>query len=47
MQSNLCAGAFKVKDELKKIDGVPLIGVYSGHPSLVKWIDAGYVVIVL
>jgi hypothetical protein len=44
---DFCAGAFKVKGELKKIDGIPLVGTYSGHPSLVKWIDAGYTVIVL
>ena len=44
---DFCSGAFKVKDDLKKIGGVPLVGTYSGHPSLVKWIDAGYAVIVL
>lgn len=44
---DFCAGAFKVKDDLKKIGGVPFVGAYSGHPSLVKWIDAGYAAIVL
>jgi len=44
---DFCAGAFKVKKELKKDQSIPLIGEFEGHPSLRKWIDQGYQVIVL
>ncbi len=44
---DFCAGAFKVKSDLRKLEGVPLIGTYEGHPGPTKWIDLGYTVIVL
>jgi hypothetical protein len=43
---DFCAGAFKVKDKIKG-SGLPLVAEYQGHPSLKKWIDQGYQVIVL
>ena len=41
---DFCAGAFKVKKDLQ---GAPLIGDFDGHPSLKKWIDKGYQVLIL
>lgn len=39
-----CAGAFGVKVDIEKTD-VPLLGEYSGHPSLQRLISQGYQVI--
>ena len=44
---DFCSGAFGVKEELTKFGQVPLVGTYNGHPSLAKWINSGYTVIVL
>ena len=43
---DFCAGAFKVKESLVK-ESVPLTAEYQGHPSLAKYVDQGYQVIVL
>lgn len=42
-----CAEAFEVKDDLPEQQKKLLISEYEGHPSLVKWIEKGYQVIVL
>ncbi len=39
-----CAGAFCVKDEIKRTD-VPLLEEYSGHPSLQRLVSQCYQVI--
>lgn len=44
---DFCAGAFKVKDGLKQMSDAALVGEFEGHPSLKKWVDRGYQVIVL
>lgn len=44
---DFCSGAFRVKEDLKKVPGTPLTGEFEGHPSLKKWLDLGYRVIVL
>ncbi|MBI3074336.1 MAG: DsrE family protein [Deltaproteobacteria bacterium] len=44
---DFCAGAFKVRDDLKQAPGVKLDGEVEGHPSLTKWVAQGYQVIVL
>lgn len=41
-----CATAFKVKENLVK-DKVPTTSEYAGHPSIAKWADEGYEIIVL
>jgi len=41
-----CAGAFGVKDAVEA-GGLPLVGEYHGHPSLVALIKDGYQVITL
>lgn len=42
-----CAGAFKVKESLPERAGAALVKEFGGHPSLKKWIDQGYQLIVL
>jgi hypothetical protein len=42
-----CAGAFKVKDRVKSMSEANLVAEFEGHPSLRKWLDAGYEVLVL
>lgn len=42
-----CAESFKVKDNLPEQQQKLLVGDYDGHPSLVKWIEKGYKIIVL
>ena len=42
-----CAESFGVKDNLPEQQKKLLVGDYEGHPSLVKWIERGYRVIVL
>ncbi|MBI4249932.1 MAG: DsrE family protein [Elusimicrobia bacterium] len=44
---DFCAGAFKVKAGLKQMSDAALVGEFEGHPSLRKWADQGYQVIVL
>jgi hypothetical protein len=41
-----CATAFKVKENLVK-DKVRTTSEYAGHPSIAKWADEGYRIIVL
>ena len=41
-----CASAFKVKAQLVERK-VALAGEYAGHPSIAKWVDAGYQLIIL
>jgi hypothetical protein len=42
-----CAGAFRVKEGIKKMDEASLSAEFEGHPSLKKWADQGYQIIVL
>ena len=42
-----CADQFKVKATLSERQKLLLAGDYEGHPSLVKWIEKGYQLIVL
>ncbi|VGO21004.1 DsrE family protein [Pontiella sulfatireligans] len=42
-----CAEQFGVKDQLTEQQRNLLVGDYDGHPSLVKWIEKGYQVVVL
>lgn len=44
---DFCAGAFKVKNKLKTMSDATLIAEFEGHPSLKKWMDQGYQVIIL
>ncbi len=41
-----CAGAFEVKEPLQE-RGANLVGDYEGHPSVVKWVEQGYQLIIL
>lgn len=41
-----CSGAFKVKEHLTG-RSVPLTAEYNGHPSIAKWADQDYSIIVL
>ncbi len=43
---DFCAGAFNVKGQLVERN-VPLIAEFEGHPSIAKWADHGYQLIVL
>ncbi len=42
-----CAEQFEVKEQLPPRQRALLVGGYEGHPSLVKWIEKGYRIIVL
>jgi hypothetical protein len=42
-----CADAFDVKEDLPEQQRQLLVGDYEGHPSLVRWIERGYRIIVL
>ena len=42
-----CAESFDVKESLPEQQKKLLVGDYEGHPSLVKWIEQGYQIIVL
>ena len=42
-----CAESFEVKEDLPEQQRKLLVGDYKGHPSLVKWIERGYRIIVL
>ena len=44
---DFCAGAFKVKKGLKQMSDATLVGEFEGHPSLKKWVDQGYQIVVL
>ena len=43
---DFCATAFKVKENLEKEQAVTT-AEYQGHPSIAKWADKGYQIIVL
>ncbi len=43
---DFCAGAFQVKDQLQERK-LPLFAEFQGHPSIAKWVDQGYQIIVL
>ena|SRR3989338_579607 len=43
---DFCATAFKVKENLEKEKAV-ITAEYQGHPSIAKWADEGYQIIVL
>ena len=43
---DFCAGAFHVKESLQEKE-VPLTAEYQGHPSIVKWLDRGYKLLIL
>ncbi len=43
---DFCAGAFAVKERLHQRQ-LPLTAEYAGHPSIAKWADQGYELIVL
>ena len=42
-----CAESFKVKSEFSEQQKKLLVGEYEGHPSVVKWIERGYEVLIL
>lgn len=41
-----CSGAFQVKGKLRE-RGVPLTAEFEGHPSVARWVDQGYRLLVL
>ena len=41
-----CAGAFHVKQELKERN-IQMTSEYEGHPSIAKWADQGYQILIL
>lgn len=43
---DFCAAAFAVKERLAERKA-PLLAEYAGHPSIAKWVEAGYQIIVL
>lgn len=43
---DFCAGAFAKKEALTERKA-PLIGEYQGHPSIAKWVDKGFQIVVL
>ena len=43
---DFCANAFQVKENLKT-QGQTLTSEYQGHPSIAKWVDQGYQLVVL
>ena len=43
---DFCAGAFGVKERLAQRQ-LPLVAEYAGHPSIAKWIDQGYQLLIL
>lgn len=43
---DFCAGAFQVKEKLAGRQ-LPLLAEYEGHPSIAKWADQGYALVVL
>src|SRR5262249_3820225 len=46
MVCDFCAGAFQVKESLQG-RRVPLAAEFQGHPSIAKWVDQGYQIVVL
>lgn len=43
---DFCAGAFVVKEQLAQRQ-LPLVAEYAGHPSIAKWADQGYQLLIL
>jgi hypothetical protein len=43
---DFCAGAFQVKDALKARQ-IELSGEFQGHPSIARWADKGYQLVIL
>ena len=43
---DFCANAFQVKENLKT-QGQTLTSEYQGHPSIARWVDQGYQLVVL
>jgi len=43
---DFCAGAFAVKERLAQRQ-VPMTAEFAGHPSIAKWVDEGYELVVL
>jgi hypothetical protein len=43
---DFCANAFQVKEDLKT-QGQELTAEYQGHPSIAKWADEGYQLVIL
>jgi len=43
---DFCTSAFKVKKKLQA-QKVPLTGDYQGYPSIAKWVDQGYQLVIL
>ena len=43
---DFCANAFEFKDRLAQRQ-LPLVAEYAGHPSIAKWVDQGYQLIIL
>jgi hypothetical protein len=42
-----CADSFDIKEDLPEQQRKLLVGDYDGHPSLIKWVERGYHIIVL
>ena len=42
-----CAEHLKVKDKLTEQQKALLTGEYKGHPSLIRWIEQGYRILIL
>lgn len=43
---DFCAGAFHVKEDLSG-RSIPLTAEFNGHPSIARWADQGYLLVVL
>ena len=43
---DFCASAFKVGEDLKK-QGATMTAEFEGHPSIAKWADQGYQLVIL
>ncbi len=42
-----CSDQFEVRKDLSEQQKELLVGDYEGHPSLVRWLDRGYQIVVL
>lgn len=43
---DFCAHAFRVRKELEERNA-PMVAEYEGHPSIAKWVDKGYQIVIL
>ena len=41
-----CADEFGVKDDFQEVQRKKLMGDYEGHPSIVRWVEQGYQIMV-